>query len=37
VAARGTLEREVKLEAEPGFVLPELPGEPRSERAFESL
>src|SRR2546423_330700 len=31
------LEREVKLEAEPGFALPKLPGEPRPERTFESL
>jgi len=37
VATRGTLERELKLEAEPGFVLPELPGELRPERTFESL
>jgi CHAD domain-containing protein len=37
VAARGTLEREVKLEAEPGFALPDLPGEPRPERTFESV
>jgi CHAD domain-containing protein len=37
VATRGTLEREVKLEAEPGFALPKLQGEPRPERTFESL
>jgi CHAD domain-containing protein len=37
VAARGIVEREVKLEAEPGFALPKLPGEPRPERTFESI
>jgi CHAD domain-containing protein len=37
MAARETLEREVKLEAEPGFALPELPGEARPERTFESV
>jgi hypothetical protein len=31
------LEHQLRLEAEPGFVLPELPGEPRAERTFESL
>jgi CHAD domain-containing protein len=31
------LERELKLEAEPGFVFPDLPGEARPERMFESL
>jgi CHAD domain-containing protein len=36
VAARGTLEREVKLEAEPGFALPDLPGRVRPVRTFES-
>jgi len=37
VATRGMLERELKLEAEPGFVFPDLPGEARPERTFESL
>jgi CHAD domain-containing protein len=36
VAARGTLERVVKLEAEPGFALPDLPGQERPLRTFES-
>src|SRR2546423_14202817 len=31
------LERELKFEADPGFSLPELAGEPRPERTFESL
>jgi CHAD domain-containing protein len=37
VAARETIEREVKLEAEPGFALPKLPGEEKPERTFESV
>lgn len=37
MATHRTLEQELKLEAEPGFVLPEMPGEPRPERIFESL
>jgi CHAD domain-containing protein len=37
VPARETLEREVKLEAEPGFALPTLPGEERPQRTFESV
>ena len=31
------LEHELKLEAGPGFVFPDLPSEPRPERTFESL
>lgn len=31
------LERELKLDAEPGFVFPDLPGEARLERTFEAL
>ncbi|MDP9286355.1 MAG: hypothetical protein M3P41_15570 [Actinomycetota bacterium] len=34
MATRGMVERELKLEATPGFVLPELPGEMRPERTF---
>jgi CHAD domain-containing protein len=37
VAARETIEREVKLEAEPGFALPKLRGEARPQRTFESV
>ncbi len=36
MATRGTLEREVKLESEPGFALPDLPGQERPLRTFES-
>ena len=35
-AMRTTLEREVKLDARRGFVLPELPGEPLADRVFTS-
>jgi len=35
-AVRRTLERELKLEAEPGFQLPALEGEPLPERVFTS-
>ena len=36
MAARSTLERELKLDVPPGFALPDLPGRPLAPRSFTS-